>query len=52
MIDDNFVQPQPGTSAGDHPSAVMPTIALLLFARSTAYAHWFSTTLQPSNCSE
>jgi len=34
VIDDNFVQPQPGTSAGDHlVSGLAPTIALLLFAR-------------------
>ena len=33
VIDDNFVQPQPGTSAGDHlVSGLVPTIALLLFA--------------------
>ena len=33
VVDDNFVQPQPGTSAGDHlVSGLVPTIALLLFA--------------------
>ena len=38
VIDDNFVQPQPGTSAGDHlVSGLVPTIALLLFA--TFYGH-------------
>jgi hypothetical protein len=35
VVDDNFIQPQPGTSAGDHlVSGIIPTALLLLFAVS------------------
>ena len=35
VVDDNFLQPQPGTSAGDHlVSGLVPATLLLLFAAS------------------
>ena len=50
VIDDNFVQPQPGTSAGDHlVSGLVPTTALLCSRRSTGIcAPAFERRLQSS----
>jgi uncharacterized protein len=40
VVDDNFLQPQPGTSAGDHlASGLVPATLLLLFAASYGRLH-------------